>query len=277
MLFFKKAKSKNLVIKVVIISFFLVFIIPTREEIPAGVNSILSIVGLLFAILIGFYITDLWSRFQKIRESVAVEVSGLQTYYLFVQILGTYPRHKKWVKKQQELIDRYVREFFYVEWTDYEKVDPYFNAIIESLGELKELKTNKETETYSNFLPLLNEITTAREKLFMYGEDRLKKMEWVVILFLSVIIVFSIFVIRTPNFSSLFLSGTLISTVVILLLLLKDLNDLSFGEEMVSFEPYETIFDVIGKPRFYLKRDIESRRAIPPKGVKYRIGVDDSS
>jgi len=268
----RRIKTKNLIIIVIAVSFLSVFVFPTKEEVSEGINAILGIVGLLFAILVGFFITDLWSRFQRIRENVAVEVSGLQTYYLFVQVLGKFPLHKKWAKKQQELIDKYIREFFYVEWGDYGKVDPYFNEIIKSLRGIKELKTNKEVETYTNFLPLLNEITTAREKLFMYGKDRLSKMEWMVVLFLSVILIFSIFAIRTSDLSSLFLSGTLISTVVILLLILRDLNDLSFGEEMVSFEPYETIFDVIDKPRFYLERDIKRGRVVPPKDIKYRIG-----
>lgn len=272
MLFSKKIKTKYLIVLVIAISFLAVFILPKKEQVSEGINSILGLVGLLFAILVGFFITDLWSRFQRIRENVAIEVSGLQTYYLFVQVLGSFPRHKEWAKKQQGLIDKYIREFFYVEWGDYGRVDPYFNEIVKSLKEIKELKTNKEVETYTNFLPLLNEVTTAREKLFMYGKDRLSKMEWTVVLFLSVILVFSIFAVRTPDLSSLFLSGTLISTVIILLLILRDLNDLSFGEEMVSFEPYETIFDVIDKQRFYLKRDIKNGRAIPPKGIKYRVG-----
>jgi len=270
MSFLKSIKTKYLVVVVVLISFLSIFFVPIKEQIPEGVNAILGMVGLLFAILVGFFITDLWSRFQKIRESVAVEVSGLQTYYLFVQILGKFPVHKKWAEKQQELIDRYVREFFYVEWNDYEKIDPYFNAIIQSLEEIGELKSNKEVETYTNFLPLLNEITTARERLFMYGKDRLNKLEWLVLLFLSGILIFSLFIVRTPELASLFLSGTLISTVIILLLIMRDLDDLSFGEDMVSFEPYETIFDVIEKPRFYLKRDIKKARVNPPKGTKYR-------
>ncbi len=268
--FFRRIKTKYLIIIVITISFLFVFFVPVEEKINEGVNNILGIVGLLFAILVGFFITDLWSRFQRIRENVAVEVSGLQTYYLFVQVLGKFPRHKKWAKEQQELIDKYTKEFFYVEWSNYERIDPYFNEIIKSLKEIKELKTNKEVETYTNFLPLLNEVTTAREKLFMYGKDRLNKMEWMVILFLAAILIFSIFLVRTIDLSSLLLSGTLISTVIILLLILRDLNDLSFGEEMVSFEPYETIFDVIGKPRFYLEKDIKNGRVVPPKGLKYR-------
>lgn len=272
MISLKRIKLNYLVTAVIAGSFLIVFLVPTQEKIGEGVSSILGVVGLLFAILVGFFITDLWSRFQRIREGVAVEVSGLQTYYLFAQVLGSFPQHKQWAKKQQGLIDRYVREFFAVEWQDYGKIDPHFNAIIESLNEIKELKSNKEVETYTNFLPLLNEITTARERLFMYGKDKLSKLEWMVVLFLSAILMFSIFSIRTPDIASLLLAGTLISTVSILLLIIRDLNDLSFGEDMVSFEPYETIFDVIGKPRFYLKRDIESGRVKPPKGEKYRIG-----
>lgn len=272
MLLVGKIKTKYLIIIVIAVSFLAVFIIPTKEQFNQGINAILGTVGLLFAILVGFFITDLWSRFQRIRENVAVEVSGLQTYYLFVQILGKFPPHQGWAKKQQELIDEYVRKFFNVEWSNYGEIDPYFNAIIKSLEDIGELQTNKEVETYTNFLPLLNEVTTAREKLFMYGKDKLNKMEWIVVLFLSVILVFSIFAIRMPNLISLFLSGTLISTVAILLLIIRDLNDLSFGEDIVSFEPYETVFDVIGKPRFYLKRDIASGRVTPPKGIKYRVG-----
>ena len=106
----------------------------------------------------------------------------------------------------------------------------------------------------------------------MYGKDKLSKLEWLVVWFLSGILIFSIFSIRTPDTLSLLLSGTLIATVLILILIMRDLDDLSFGEDMVSFEPYETIFDVIGTSRFYLEKDIKSGRVKPPEGTKYRTG-----
>ncbi|GAG89868.1 unnamed protein product, partial [marine sediment metagenome] len=118
---------------------------------------------------------------------------------------------------------------------------------------------------------LLNGITTAREKLFMYGKDRLSKLEWAVVYFLGMILLFSIFYINTGDIASIFLVGTLSSAVVILISILHDLNSLSYGEEVVSFEPYETIFDVIEKPRFYRKRDVKSKRVTLPKDKKYRL------
>ena len=234
------------------------------------IESTLGLVGLLFGILVGFFITDLWTRFQRIRENVAVEVSGLQTYYIFVKIMEHFPGHHHWAERERELIDEYVKEFFKVEWTDYGKVDPYFNRIIESLKEVGELKTDNEIETYTNMLPLLNEVTTARERLFMYGKDKLSRAEWMVILALAGILLFSIFYLNTGSVSSIILSGSLTSAVITLLLVLRDLNNLSYGEEMVSFEPYETIFDVLEKPRFYRKEDIKSGRVKPPQNKSYR-------
>jgi len=265
----KRLKINQILFLVILIFFLMAVFLPTGQE-NEMINTILGVAGLLFAILIGFFITDLWTRSQKIRDNVAVEVSGLQTYYLFVKIMARFPGHKEWARRERELIDNYVRKFFEVEWNDYGKIDPYFNKIIESLKEVGELKTNNEVETYTNMLPLLNEITTSREKMFMYGKDKLSKAEWIVVLSLASILLFSMFYLNTGQLSSIILTGTLSSAVAVLLLILRDLNNLSYGEEMVSFEPYETIFDVIGKPRFYLKKDIKSGRVSPPKGSEYR-------
>ena len=267
-------KLKQWLIITAIASYLVVFLLPIRTsaEVRGEIQNILTIVGILFGILVGFFITELWTRFQKIRDNVAVEVSGLQTYYLYAQGFNTFPRHQEWVKKEQSLIDKYVREFFKVEWTNYEKIDPYFNEIMKSLADIKELKSNREIETFTNLLPILNDITTAREKLFMYGKDQLDAIEWIVLVSLASILIIAIVLTRIPLFSSLFLSGTLVIAISALLLLLRDLNNLSFGEQMISFEPYETIFDVLGLPRFYLKRDIKSGRIAPPKNIDYRVG-----
>lgn len=262
-------KIKYLLPITLMLCFLVAYFLPIGGE-SRMVEGTLGATGLLFGILVGFFITDLWTRFQRIRDNVAVEVSGLQTYYLFVKIMKNFPGHQKWSQKERELIDEYVRKFFEVEWTDYGKIDPYFNRIIESLKDIGELKTNNEIETYTNMLPLLNEVTTSREKLFMYGKDKLSKAEWTVIISLASILLFSIFYLNSGYLSSVILTGALSSAVVTLLLILRDLDNLSFGEEMVSFEPYETIFDVLGKPRFYLKRDIKSGRVKPKKDGKYR-------
>jgi len=40
-------------------------------------------------------------------------------------------------------------------------------------------------------------------------------------------------------------------------MVLRDLNNLNFGESAVSIEPYERVLDAIGKPRYYSSKSKE--------------------
>lgn len=268
---FRRIFKSKLKLPIVVVIFTVLAIYIPGGESNDLIGTILGVVGLLFAIVVGFFINDLWSRYQTIRENVAIEVSGLQTYYQFVKVLGKASHdHKEWQEKQRELIDGYIKEFFNVEWYDYSKVDPHFNKIVESMEDVGELKTDKEVEIFSNLIPMLNEITTARAKLFMYGKDRLSSSEWFVVYFLAIILLFSIFFINSHDLFSIFLVGMLSSSVIALLFILHDLNDLNYGEETISFESYETIFDTIDKPRYYRKEDVASGRVSLPANKDYR-------
>jgi len=256
---------------VLLASFTAAYIIPGAGKSDV-VTTVLTVAGILFAICIGFFITDLWSRFENIRGSVAIEVSGLITYLHFVKILGEFKAHRAFLKKQTELIDKYVKKFISVEWHDYQYTDPEFNAILDSLKEIKELKTNKESETYSAILSVLGFVSDARKKMTILGQDRLSKAEWTVVLSLSITLIFCLFYLKEPTTTSIVFTGLLTSVTLLLLLILQDLDNLSYGEETISFEPYERIFDVIGKPRFYLKKDVESKRITLPRDKEYRLG-----
>lgn len=265
----KILKLKYLLPIVILGSFSASFIIPGAGE-NQTIRAILTSSGILYAILIGFFITDLYTRFDKIRTNVAVEVSGLITYFSFVKVLGKSDHHKAWAEKQRELIDAYVKKFVTVEWHEYEKTDSEFNKILDSLTNIGELKTIKEQETYTNLLPVLSRVAGAREKLIIVGKDRLTKTEWLVVLFLAATLIFNLFYLKEPTLASIIFTGSLTSAVLILTLVLEDLSDLSFGEEIVSVEPYQKIFDAIGKPRFYLKSYIQRGRVHLPEGKEYR-------
>jgi len=235
-------------------------------------NAMLAVIGILYGIVIGFFINDVWSRFSSIRENVGMEVSGWGTYYLFIKILATEKHHKKWAEKQRKLIGKYIKKFITVEWENYQDTEPEFNEVMDGLAEIENPKTNKETETWSNLLAVASAISDAREKLIMLGKDRLGRHEWVVVISLCVTLLGALFYLKTPDFTSSVFTALLASASIVLMIVLHDLSDLRFGEETVSFEPYEKVFDNLGMPRFYLKEHIEEGHVVPPEGVKYEVG-----
>ena len=138
-------------------------------------------------------------------------------------------------------------------WEKYAQTEPEFTAITNSLKEIR-YDTNEENETYSNLLAVVSTHSDAREKLVMYGKDKLSWGEWLVILFLGILLLGSLFYIKDESATSIVFTGALTSAILILLFVVRDLNNLNFGENAVSISPYERVLDAIGKPRFYKKK-----------------------
>ena len=263
-------KLKYLFPLVILISFIAAIYVPSPEEKAIG-SLFLGIVGILFGIIIGFFVTDLYTRFARMRELIAGEVSALTTAYAFAKVLGSHTANKKWLPKFRDKIAAYATKVLSLGLTDYVKADKEFNAIFDALIPIKELKTNKETETYTNILPVLSRLSDMREDLIFFIKDRLSPAEWLTIASLWGIFIFNLFYLKTSAISSIIFTGVLSSIAFMLVLVIKDLDDLSFGYEVIGYEPYERVLDLLGKQRIYRKEDVEAGLAKPPKGIKYKI------
>lgn len=213
------------------------------------IETLLVFIGILFGIIVGFFISDLYSRFQAIKNNAAIDASGLATYFQFAHVLVKGKRNKAWLAKQRDIIHRYVLKFMPLPWSEYAKTEPEFAELMGGIQDIK-YTTDKENETYSNMLAVLSQISDAREKLVMSGEDHLSRGEWVVISLLGSLLLFSLFYVKTLELVSVVFTALLSASILILFLVIRDLDNLKFGESVVSIEPYERVLDAIGKPRY---------------------------
>lgn len=139
-------------------------------------------------------------------------------------------------------------------WERYAETEPEFSAIFNSLKELKLRDNIKQDETYALMLTVLCGQSDAREKLVSYGKDKLSYGEWLVIFFLGGLLLISLFYTKDASMTSIIFTGALSSAILILLFVVKDLNNLNFGESAISIEPYERVLDAIGEPRYFRKK-----------------------
>jgi len=235
----------------ILISFVASFIFPGIGENEAIQNSI-TFIGILFGIIVGFFITDLYARYQGIRSNSAADSSALTTFWTFASILGQNKKNKKWLETVREAINSYVMKFMPLPWHRYSETEKEFTKLTNTLKTLS-YDSDKENETYSNILAVANGHSDAREKLVMFGRDKLSWGEWLVVIFLGFLLLGSMFYIKDTSLVSSVFTGAITSSILILLFVLKDLNNLNFGENAVSIEPYERVFDAIGKPRYFKK------------------------
>ncbi len=242
-----KIKIKHLIFLAIIISFIASYFFPGVGDNETIQNSI-SFIGILFGIIVGFFIADLYARFQGIRINAAIDSSCLSTFYFMATILGK--NNKKWLEDVKEKINKYIKKFMPLPWEKYSETEKEFSALGNSLKELK-YTTDKENETYSNILAVYSQHSDAREKLVTYGKDKLSWGEWLVVIFLGGLLLASLFYVKDTSWVSIIFTGALTSAILILFIVLRDLNNLNFGESAVSIGPYERVLEAIGKPRYF--------------------------
>lgn len=244
-----KIKIKHLIVFAILISFLASYFFPGIGDDPRVQNSI-TFIGILFGIIVGFFIADLYSRYQGIRDNSGEDSSCLSTFYFFATILAKETKNKKWLRGVEKRIEKYIHKFMPLQWEHYSETEKEFADLGKSLEELK-YSGDKANETYSNILNVYNQHSTARENLVMFGKDKLSWGEWLITLFLGGLLLVSLFYTKDTSLISTLFTGAITSAILLLFIVLRDLNNLNFGENAVSIEPYERVLDAIGKPRYY--------------------------
>jgi len=251
-----KIKIKHLLVIAILASFLASHFFPGVGDDPRVQNSI-TFIGILFGIIVGFFIADLYSRYQGIRDNAGTDSSCLSTFYFFATILAKETKNKKWLSDVEKRIHDYIKKFMPLPWERYSETEKEFADLGKSLEELK-YSGDKANETYSNILNVYNQHSEARENLVMFGKDKLSWGEWLITFFLGGLLLASLFYVKDTSLVSTLFTGAITSAILILFIVLRDLNNLNFGENEVSIEPYERVLDAIGKPRYYKTK----RRAI---------------
>jgi len=95
--------------------------------------------------------------------------------------------------------------------------------------------------------------------------------EWVSIITLFLVILFCIFYLNTGDAISIAISILLSTAAVILMFVLRDLNDLSWKERCWVWQPLETLFRELNLLPYYPKSALDLGRVKPEKGQKIRI------
>lgn len=220
----------------------------------ATIENLITFIGILFGVMVGFFITDLYARFQAIRQNAAIDAGALHSYYSFSRVLSSNKKNKGLVKSMSEAIEKYIRTFMPIPWEEYAKTERRYGDITKIIEGI-DVATMKENAAYTRMLAAHYDHATAREKLVMYGKGRLTRGEWVVVFSLAIVLLASLFYVKDTSMISVLFTGFLSSAILILIFVLKDLNNLNFGESAVSIEPYERVLDAIGRPRYYKRKE----------------------
>jgi hypothetical protein len=257
-----------------VIGFFVFLIaayfLPVVETSVKGLEIILTISTFLFAIIAGFFISRLNNRYDTVRTTLGEADGEMFAIYQIAIIIS--PRFAKRISK---IIDDYFITAYDFELAKYNQIYKLTNKhYLQLWDELKNLKKAERKNPYEGqFTELLISGEKKRNLTSVLALERVGVGQWAVLMILACIIIFCIFYLKTEEFYSGFLAVLLSTVLVLVLLLIRDLQNLKIGHEELLEESGQEVFEYIGKPRYYHFDQIKKGMSNVPKHIKeFRVG-----
>ncbi len=245
----------------------LVILIPGQGSTPI-IETILTVASLFFAILTGFFISRLNSRYNEIRELIAAEDAILFSMFEFSKFYS-----KELSKKLANQIDKYYITTFEYNFDDYYK--PSTPYLLNMYTELNKFRRYRDNSVFANLVSKVSELEHVRNKSSVISKERLTRSQWIVLIGLAAIIMTCLLYVSS---NQLFFQTLIILTAAILTLILLTLRDLQNfrlgGKAMPVLESSQEVLEIIGKKRYYNKFLLEIKAYEIPDYVKeYRLGL----
>lgn len=228
-------------------------------------SQLLSASSFLFGIFVAFSIANNHSKLSKVNETLKEDEAILLSVYELSSSFGENVKNKV-----RNLIDNYlIDQIDYYLW-DFKYSYKTFIALHRFLNTL-EAKTKTQEAPRIHILGLMSESFKNRKVVETYSQEKMWTFEWTSILILLGLIIFIVLKSNDGTYTSIILSTLLLSSAIILVFVLRDLNNLRWKEKTLIWEPLDNLFHALDLLPYYPKGIVKSKRAKIKKGEKIRL------
>lgn len=238
---------KNFKLVVTIIVVFLLFIsIYYFTPIKGNYDkTLITISTFVFTICAGFFISRQGSRYSEIRKSVSNIDGNFSSLYRSAGHLGTETQ-----EKMGQIIKNYYKNILESKVWNYNFTHKTTTLI--DLHKVLESATNKtlspiENIAASRIMLSLGNIQLERKTLVALCEERIPLFQLITTYFLSFTLLFALFVAIPSNnlIVESFLKGVFSTSVIIILILLKQLDKLELFEGIIGEHSARDVVEII--------------------------------
>lgn len=249
-----------------IIFIILLFVVPFPFITSDLGNTVLTISTFLFGLIGGFYIIVTTTDYNSIKGILADETASWIVLY---QNINEYDAPA--AKKLASALDEYLRRSFDFEIIDYARAtEKEFDALSTIVNDLSYQESR--SALYQEIRSTWASILSARQRLMVLGSKSLTIFQWIMLYALALLVIISLYGLRTGEFFFDLVTVLISSSIVLILLLIRDLDLYIWNEKTFGYDIFENIFKTIGYLPYYPKESIEKGR-VHPTEPKYRLGI----
>jgi len=264
-----KKRSIYLELLITLLVFFLIAYFVKGQGINEFIKLILTVSTFIFSILLAFSTANRHSRLNAIRKLLRSDDAALLSIYYSSKNFG-----KTTSNKCKKILDEYLQTQIDYELVDYEKSTPKFLKLYQFILDLK-ANTDIKKESKGQMMNDARDSIKNQKEVIYWVNDQMQKFEWISLTSLCAIIMWCLFYINNGTIIAQVVIPVLGVSLVLLLLVLRDLNKLYWQEKHWDWLPLADLFielDLIP----YFPEELFTLKRIKLKDLKhikkFRVG-----
>lgn len=248
----------------VIASFAIALFFPGKG-LSDSVLTLLSVSTFLFGIFVAFSISGRHARLTEIRSQLRDGDASILDIYKSSIAFG-----KKTQDNIRTLLDDWLIATIDYDLEDFHKANDKLMALYDAVISLKPSNA-KQTMVHEKMIDSVREMNKQNKRMRYLVTDRISYSEWGSTLVLSGVILFCLFYINSGTLASIVLTVLLSVTLTLIVLVLRDLDQLYWKEQRWIWDPLTDLFRQLNLLPYFPSSVIERKRVIPIRGLSYRV------
>lgn len=249
----------------VIAAFVVVAVFAPRFTFSFDVSTVITVIALLFAILVGFFFAAATSNYLRLQTLIADENAKLIAIFDNAQQLAP--------GSTQALADAIDHYMIVVLDHDLLGFAPHVRHELRAIvSEVNALAPNSAIDLFSTLHEAKNSLWSTNQEMSIASRKVLAAPHWVVLGLLAGCIDILLLSLRDGSLASTLFLALLITVSYLVLKLLNDVDTNRLLARQLSFDTPQEVFLAIGKTAYFPEYAIGNPYVILPK-TTYRVGM----
>lgn len=257
-------RSKPLVVALFALFLVLAIALPSLELLEKA-EIFLSTLIVFFTITAGFTLATVWNEYTDMREAVSAELGEIENVFFFVKRFG-----KKTSERFAAMLDSYLMVSLVVPFSKFSKTNKLFYKMQDFTLRSINPKNSRERLALDKLWDGMQRWEAHRETQTILGPSRVPRVLWLALISLAAGTITYMYLIKVDSAVSVMVTTLVSFSISLTLLVIRELDEYTFGDFPSYIEATEEMFDLIGKQRFYWPPYVRKGYLVPPKGTKYR-------
>ncbi len=214
------------------------------------ISVFITIIGLIYGLIAAFTINNSWERFSKIRDAIAQETSSMINMHIILKNTSTSSS----VKKFADQVIQYNKEVIDTQWKNYWLNDQAHEKFMGIFDIIASQKKYTKDPLYDQCFEEFRQASTARTHQLVLSQSRISGFQWILVIFLSAILVGSVAFLKMPSGSlTLLISTVMVAAIILILVVIYELDSMKLAEWEVSIGPFNKVIKTLGGKEYYPK------------------------